>query len=89
MEVNISKIAAKVGEIVAIVAAVGVVGSMWIDREVERRMNELAVDPAAAPAVVALKTDMQNVKNSQQRIEGKVDAFSQRFLEYLEREANR
>ena len=65
------------------------VGSLWIDREVERRMNELAIDPAAAPVVVALNTDMQNVKASQERIEGKVDAFSTKFMEYLEREANR
>lgn len=87
MEVNLSKVAAKVGEIAAILAVVATVASLWIDREVERRMNELAIDPAAAPAVVQLQTDMGNVKASNARIEGKVDAFSQKFLEYLERQA--
>lgn len=59
----------------------------YINTEVERRMNELASDPEDAPAVVALKTDMQNVKDSQVRIESKVDKFSQSFLAYLERQA--
>ena len=41
------------------------------------------------PAVVALATDMDSMKKGQERIEGKVDAFSERFMAYLEREANR
>lgn len=87
MEINLGKVAAKVGEIGAILGAVAVIGSMWIDREVERRMNELAVDPSAAPAVVANTTKLESLEVGQHRIEGKVDAFSQKFLEYLERQA--
>ena len=86
---EIAAIGKKAGEWAALLAIVGVVGSLWIDREVERRMKELESDPATSPAVVELKTDMQNVKDSQARIERKVDTFSTKFLEYLEREANR
>ena len=60
----------------------------YINTEVERRMNELAIDPSAAPAVVTLQADMSNVKESQVRIEGKVDKFSESFLAYLERQAD-
>ena len=86
---NIADVGKKLGEYAALLVIIGGVGSLWIDREVERRMNELAIDPAAAPAVVALTTDMSTVKESQARIEGKVDAFSTKFMEYLEREASR
>lgn len=86
---DIPKWAQKIAEWVALATVFGTVGTWWINTEVERRMNELAIDPSAAPAVVALTTDMGNVKASQVRIEGKVDAFSTKFLEYLEREAAR
>ena len=87
MEITTSKVAAKVGEVVGIIAAVGFVASLWIDREVERRMNELAIDPSAAPAVVELKTEMDNVEQTMVRVEGKVDAFSTEFMKYLERQS--
>jgi len=89
----------KAGEYIGLFAAFGVFGSLWINTEVERRMNELATDPATAPVVVTLQADMQNVKAGQTRIETtmnarfdasdrKLDMFSQKFLEYLERQAN-
>lgn len=87
MELELKKIIPKVVEYAALVAVLATVGSYWINTEVERRMNELAVDPDSAPAVVSLKTDMNNVKTGQARIERKVDAFSTKFLEYLERQA--
>lgn len=87
MEVNLGRIAAKVGEVAAILAVVATVASLWIDREVERRMNELAVDPSAAPVVVQLQTEVENIESTMARVEGKVDAFSTKFLEYLERQA--
>lgn len=89
---EIADIAKKLGEWAALLAVVGVVGSLWIDSEVERRMNELVPPPpdaAKSPAVVANTTKLQSLEAGQKRIEGKVDAFSGKFLEYLEREANR
>ena len=80
-------IAKKLAEYAALFAIIATVGSLWINSEVERRMNELAIDPSAAPAVVSLQTDMHNVKASQERIEGKVDKFSESFMAYLERQA--
>ena len=59
----------------------------YIDKQVERRMNELAIDPSAAPAVVANTTKLETLAEGQTRIEGKVDAFSTKFMEYLERQA--
>lgn len=89
---EIADIAKKLGEWAALLAVVAVVGSLWVDREVERRMNELLpppVDASKAPAVVANTTKLQSLEAGQARIEGKVDAFSDKFLEYLEREASR
>ena len=86
MEITAQKVAAKVGELVAILAAVGFVASLWIDREVERRMNELAIDPSAAPAVVELQTEMENVETTLGRVENKVDDFSREFMAYLQRQ---
>ena len=87
MNPTLKKALAKAGELVAMLAAVGVFGTLWINTEVERRMKELAIDPANAPAVVILQTEVENIEASQIRIESKVDAFSQKFLEYLERQA--
>ena len=84
---ELSKIAAKVGEVAAILTVVAVVASLYIDREVERRMNELAIDPSSAPAVVTLQAEVANIEASQIRIESKVDKFSESFLAYLERQA--
>jgi len=86
--VNLKTIAAKAGEITAIAAVLAVVSSLWIDREVERRMNELAQDPAKAPVIVELITEMDNVEVTLSRVETKVDAFSEKFLEYLQRQTN-
>lgn len=80
-------IAKKVGEYTALLAVFGVVGSLWINTEVERRMKELAKDPSVAPVVVELRADVDNIEQGQERIEEKVDAFSAEFLKYLARQA--
>jgi len=96
---ELKKILLKGGEWLGLLAVFGVVGSLWINTEVERRMNELAVDPESVPAIVTLQADMANVKAGQTRIEStmnarfdetdrKVDAFSREFMRYLERQAN-
>jgi len=77
----------KCGEIAAIVVILGAVGSLWIDREVERRMSELATKPADIPEIVVLTTKMESVEAAIVRVEGKVDTFSQSFMEYLQRQA--
>ncbi len=83
-----AKVAAvKIGEWIAFAAVFGTVGSYWINTEVERRMDELATDPSNHPAVVQLQTEMVFVKESQVRVERKVDAFSGKFLDYLERQS--
>lgn len=79
--------ALKVAEWSAFAAVFGWIGGLWIDSEVERRMDELATDPSKHPAVVQLQTEMVGVKESQARIELKVDTFSTKFLEYLERQS--
>ena len=84
---EVKQVSKKLGEWVALLTIIGVVGSLWIDREVERRMKELATDPADTPVVVTLQAEVANIEASQVRIEAKVDAFSQKFLEYLERQA--
>jgi len=81
------EVAKKVGEYIVFAAVCGTVGTYWINTEVERRMDELATDPASAPAVVANTTKLAHIESGQARIEGKVDAFSQKFLEYLERQS--
>lgn len=80
-------IAVKIAEWGAFAAVFGTIGSYWINTEVERRMDELATDPSKHPAVVTLQTEMVGVKESQARIETKVDMFSTKFLEYLERQS--
>lgn len=77
----------KVVEYVAIGAAFGTIGSYWINTEVERRMNELAQDPATHPTIVEQRTRLAGIEKSQDRIEQKVDAFATQFLAYLERQA--
>lgn len=77
----------KIAEWAALAAVFGGVGSLWINSEVERRMNELAVDPSSAPVVVRLETEVENIESTVSRIENKVDAFGNKFLDYLERQA--
>jgi len=77
----------KAGELTAITVVLAVIGSLWIDREVERRMDELATDPADIPEIVELATKMESVEAAIARVEGKVDTFSASFLAYLERQA--
>ncbi len=84
---TVTDLAKKLGEWAALLAIVGVVGSLWIDREVERRMGELKSDPADSPVVVTLKAEVENIEASQVRIEAKVDAFSSEFLKYLTRQS--
>ncbi len=78
----------KIVEWVALLAVFGTAGSLWINTEVERRMGELAVSPADHPKVVENSTKLESLGDGQVRIERKVDAFSEKFLEYLERQAN-
>ena len=96
---ELKKILLKGGEWVGLFVAFGVIGSLWINTEVERRMNELQTDPATVPVVVTLQADMANVKAGQIRLEStmnarfdstdrKLEAFSSKFMEYLERQAN-
>ena len=80
-------LAVKVAEWAAFLAVFGTAGSYWINTEVERRMEELAQDPGNHPSVVQLQTEVENIKAGQARIESKVDMFSSKFLEYLERQA--
>jgi hypothetical protein len=76
----------KIAEYVAFAAVFGTVGTYWINTEVERRMGELEQDPSQHPAVVTLQAEVKGMKESQVRVERKVDAFSTKFLEYLERQ---
>jgi len=72
--------------------ALAYIGSLFINTEVERRMNELAVappDPAEAPIVVELKANQRNIASTVTRVESKVDAFAGEFRAYLERQAGR
>lgn len=78
----------KLAEWVALLGVIATMGTYWIDAEVERRMNELASDPGKSPAVVANTTKLETLEAGQARIESKVDAFSQSFLAYLERQSN-
>jgi len=80
-------LAKKIGEYLAFLAVFGTVGSYWINTEVERRMGELAPDAGVHPTVVANSTKLETLEAGQERIEEKVDAFSGKFLEYLERQA--
>ena len=84
---ELKKILLKAGEWIGLLVVFGGLGSLWINTEVERRMNELAIDPSAAPAVVTLQAEVANIEASQIRIENKVDAFSAKFMEYLQRQA--
>jgi hypothetical protein len=77
----------KIAEWAALAAVFGSVGSLWVNSEVERRMNELAIDPASTPVVVRLETEVDNIESTVSRIENKVDAFGDKFLDYLERQA--
>lgn len=81
-------IAKKLVEYAAVTAVLGTMGTYWINTEVERRMNELASDPSTSPVVVANSTKLASLEQGQIRIEAKVDKFSEKFLEYLERQAN-
>ena len=85
---NWKTIGVKAGELGAMLAIVGVFGTYWVNTEVERRMKELVQDPAHAPVIVELVTEVDNIEATVTRVETKVDAFSAKFLEYLERQAN-
>lgn len=74
------------GQTLGTLAVFGVAASYWINTEVERRMNELAIDPSALPVVVDLVSDVENLTTGQTRIEGKVDTFSTEFTKYLQRQ---
>lgn len=84
--VAVKAVVIKGAEYIAFLAVFGTVGTYWINTEVERRMGELIQDPGNHPTVVQLQTEMIFMKQSQIRIEAKVDTFSAKFLEYLERQ---
>ncbi len=86
MSPKVKKAFVKGGEYIGLLVTFGIIGSLWINTEVERRMNELATDPALSPVVVTLQAEVANIEASQVRIEAKVDAFSASFMEYLQRQ---
>ena len=86
MSPKIKKAFVKGGEYIGLFAAFGIIGTLWINTEVERRMGELATDPANSPVVVTLQAEVANIEASQIRIEAKVDAFSESFMAYLQRQ---
>ena len=88
MNPRIKKFLFKVGEWIGLGVTFGIVASLWINTEVERRMNELMPVIGDDPAVVEAVGDIENIEGSVSRIEAKVDAFSGRFIAYLERQAN-
>lgn len=77
----------KAGEWVALLVVFGGLGSLWINTEVERRMKELLPVVADDPVVVQLVTNDAHTTAAIIRIESKVDAFSNKFIAYLERQA--
>jgi hypothetical protein len=83
----VKAVAKKAGEYLAFAAVFGTIGTYWLNTEVERRMGELAANPGDHPTVVANTTKLNTLEAGQTRIETKVDAFSSKFLEYLERQA--
>lgn len=83
---KVKKVLKKGGEWIALIAAFGVLGTYWINTEVERRMTELLPAIADDPIVVEAVTDIENIEASILRVETKVDAFSNRFIAYLERQ---
>lgn len=89
MEKN--KVISKVAEVLGIAVLIGgimlSVGRMWVNDIVEQRLVEIAEDPGSHPAVVENKTKLATLEAGQVRIETKVDLFSNRFLLYLERQA--
>lgn len=76
----------KLGEIVGILAVIGVIGTYWINTEVERRMGELVPNAGNNPTVIANKTKLETLAQGQARIENKVDTFSTEFTKYLQRQ---
>jgi len=88
MNPRIKKFLFKVGEWIGLGVTFGIVASLWINTEVERRMKELLPVVGDDPTVVEAVGDIKNIEGSVIRIEAKVDAFSGRFIAYLERQAN-
>ena len=87
MNGHVKSILAKGGEWLGLLVVFGGLGSLWINTEVERRMVELMPVIAEEPVVVKLVTDVENTEQTVLRIEIKVDAFSEKFIAYLERQA--
>lgn len=95
MDPTLKAVLKKVGEYVALFTGIAVVGSLWINTEVERRMIELTKDPAVHPVIVELKADSANaskererIEETQIRMEGKLDAFSGELITFLREQAN-
>jgi hypothetical protein len=94
MDPAIKAILKKVGEYVALLTGVAVIGSLWINTEVERRMIELTQDPGVHPVIVELKAESANASKERERIEatqirmeGKLDAFSSELITFLRKQA--
>lgn len=88
MSDTVKAILKKMGELLGSLAVLGVVGTYWINTEVERRMGELAINPADNPAVVTAIEKIDNLEEGQVRIENKVDDFSVEFIKFLRSQAN-
>ena len=79
----------KIVEYAALVSVIAGMGKLFINTEVERRMEELAKDPGKHPVIVELVTESDNTQEQLVRIEGKVDAFSTEFTRYLQRRSGK
>lgn len=86
-----SKIIASVVAGIASVSAILWGVPYYIDAQVDARLQAYFEtnppdDPANHPKIVEMGADMRNVKETTNRIEGKVDAFGREFRLYLERQ---
>ena len=85
---KVKKVLTKGGEWIALIVVFGGIGTFWINTEVERRMSELMPTIGDDPAVVEAVADIENIEATMLRVETKVDAFSNKFITYLEQQTN-
>ncbi len=90
---TLTKPGAKAAEYAVLAAALFFVLPLYIDSQVEQRVNELdnnAPDPlplSEAAPIVELSTKVDSLTAQADRIERKVDDFAGAFRRYLERQA--
>lgn len=85
---RVKNVLKKGGEWIALIVVFGGVSTYWVNTEVERRMKELMPDIQDDPTVVEAVADIENMEATMLRVETKVDAFSGKFIAYLERQTN-